>query len=227
MWDMISREFTSSIQAISGGVIDTLPRFFIATAFIIFGWIFGTAVGKVVQQIVDAIKADEWLSKAGVDTLVRRVGYNLNTGRFLGTLAKLFCMLIMLVAAFDILGLSQINSYLTQVLVYIPEVVVAAAILYVASIASDILGGLVHGSTHALGSRIAHLLGTGTRVAIWVFAVLAALTQLGIAAQYMFTLFTGFVAMVAIAGGLAFGLGGKDAAAELIKEIRTEIKEKR
>ncbi len=227
MWDMISKEFTSSIQTISGSVIDTLPRFLVAVVFIVFGWIFGTAVGKVVQQIVEAVKADEWLRKAGVETLVRRVGYTLNTGVFLGTLAKWFCMLIMLVAAFDILGLSQVNSYLTQVLAYIPQVVVAAIILYVASVASDILGDLVHGSSHALGSRIAHLLGTGTRVAIWVFAVIMALSQLGIAAQYMFTLFTGFVAMVAIAGGLAFGLGGKDAAADLIKEIRTEIREKR
>ena len=224
---MISGEFTSSIQAISGGVIDALPRLLVAAIFILVGWIFGTAVGKVVQQIVEAIKADEWLRKAGVETLLHRIGYNLNTGRFLGTLAKLFCILIMLVAAFDILGLSQINSYLTQVLVYIPEVIVAAIILYVASLASDVLGGIVHGSTHALGSRIAHLLGTGTRVSIWIFAIIMALSQLGIAAQYMFTLFTGFVAMFAIAGGLAFGLGGKDAAAELIKEIRTEIKEKR
>ena len=227
MWDMISREFVSSIQSVSGGVMDALPRLIVAIVFIAIGWIFGTAVGKVVQQIVEAVKADEWLRKAGVDTIVRRVGYELNTGRFLGTLSKLFFIIVMLVAAFDILGLNQVNSFLTQVLAYIPEVIVAAIILFVASLASDLLGDMVHGTTRALGSRVAHLLGSVTRVAIWVFAVIMALSQLGIAAQYMFTLFTGFVAMVAIAGGLAFGLGGKDAAADLIKEIRTEIKEKR
>ena len=227
MWDMISREFVSSIQSVSGGVMDALPRLIVAIIFIAIGWIFGTAVGKVVQQIVEAVKADEWLRKAGVDTIVRRVGYELNVGRFLGTLSKLFFIIVMLVAAFDILGLNQVNSFLTQVLAYIPEVVVAAIILFVASLASDLLGDMVHGTTRALGSRVAHLLGSVTRVAIWVFAVIMALSQLGIATQYMFTLFTGFVAMVAIAGGLAFGLGGKDAAADLIKEIRTEIKEKR
>ena len=142
-------------------------------------------------------------------------------------MAKLFFIIVMLVAAFDILGLNQVNSFLTQVLAYIPEVVVAAIILFVASLASDLLGDMVHGTTRALGSRVAHLLGSVTRVAIWVFAIIMALSQLGIAAQYMFTLFTGFVAMLAIAGGLAFGLGGKDAAADLIKEIRTEIREKR
>ena len=207
--------------------MDALPRLVVAILFIAIGWIFGTAVGKVVQQIVEAVKADEWLRKAGVDTIVKRTGYELNAGRFLGTLSKLFFIIVMLVAAFDILGLNQVNTFLTEVLAYIPEVVVAAIILFVASLASDLLGDMVHGTTRALGSRVAHLLGSVTRVSIWVFAVIMALSQLGIATQYMFTLFTGFVAMVAIAGGLAFGLGGKDAAADLIKEIRTEIREKR
>ena len=100
MWDMIRSEFIGSIQGISVGVIDTLPRIVVAGVFIFIGWIFGTAVGKVVQQIVEAIKADEWLRKARIDVLVKRVGYNLNAGKFLGWLAKLFFIVVMLVAAF-------------------------------------------------------------------------------------------------------------------------------
>jgi hypothetical protein len=79
----------------------------------------------------------------------------------------------------------------------------------------------------ALGSRVSQLIGAMTRSAIWIFAVIVALAQLGIAPQYMYTIFAGFVAMLALAGGLAFGIGGKDAAAELIENIRAEVREKR
>ena len=116
---------------------------------------------------------------------------------------------------------------MNEVLTYIPQVLIAAVILFVASVVADILGDMVHGTVSALGSRVSHLLGTVTRVSIWVFAIIMALSQLGVAPQYMFTLFTGFVAMVALAGGLAFGLGGKEAAADLIREIRTDIKLKK
>jgi small-conductance mechanosensitive channel len=162
-----------------------------------------------------------------VHRALEKVGYRLSAGKFLGALAKLFFIVLMLMPALDIIGLSQVNSFLNEVLSYIPAVVVAAVILFIASVAADILGDMVHGTSRALGSRIAHLLGSTTRVAIWVFAIIMALSELGIAPQYMYTLFAGFVAMVALAGGLAFGLGGKDAAKDLIDEVRDEIKNKR
>jgi small-conductance mechanosensitive channel len=227
MLDMLRTEFVQSIQGVSQGVIEALPRLLAAIVFIVIGWIFGTAVGRVVQQIVEAIKVDDWLRKAGVDRVLARAGYQMNSGKFLGWLAKLFFIVVMLIAAFDILGLSQVNSFLTQVLAYIPQVVVAAVIFFVASLASDILAGLVHGASRALGSRVSHFLDTMTRVAIWSFAVIMALSQLGIAAQYMYTLFAGLVAMFALAGGLAFGLGGKDAAKDLIEDIKTQIQERK
>ena len=223
MLDMLRSEFVQSVQGISGGIVDFFPRLIAALLFIIAGWIFGAAVGRVVQQIVETIKADEWLRKAGIEKFLASAGYRLNAGIFFGWLAKLFFILVFLVAAFDILGLSQVNSYLTQVLAYIPEVIIAAIILFVASIASDILGDMISGASKAVGSRVSHLLGTMTRSAIWTFAVIMALSQLGIAPQYMYTLFAGFVAMLALAGGLAFGLGGKDAASRLIADIGSEL----
>ncbi len=96
-----------------------------------------------------------------------------------------------------------------------------------ASLASELAQNVVVGAAQAMGARVAHILGALTSWAIWIFAFIIALSHLGIAAQYMFTLFTGFVAMLALAGGLAFGLGGKEAAAELIKEIRSDMKGRR
>lgn len=227
MLALIKSEFVQSVQGISGGVIETLPKIVVALLFVVLGFIFGAAVGRVVAQLVDAIKADEWLAKAGVDKFLARAGYTLNAPAFAGWLAKLFFIIVFLVPAFEILGLTQINVFLGQVLTYIPQVIVAAFILFVAAIAADILGGMVSGTSKAVGSRASHLLGSVTRGAIWMFAIIMMLAQLGVAAQYMYTLFAGFVAMLALAGGLAFGFGGKDAAAGLIKDIQDEIREGR
>ena len=221
---MLRSEFVQSIQTLTAGVADLVPRMLAALLFVIVGWIFGAAVGRVVAQLVDTMKADEWLAKAGVDKFLLRAGYKMNAGAFMGWLAKLFFILVFLIPAFNILGLTQVNVFLNEVLVYIPQVIVAAIILFVASIAADLLSGMVSGATKAMGSNMANTLGSVTRWAIWIFAFMVALTQLGIAAQYMSILFTGIIAMLALAGGLAFGLGGKDAATELIKDIRSDIK---
>ncbi len=227
MLDVLKNEFILSLTNLTGGVGDFLTKLVVAVSFILIGYLFGHALGRVVEQVTDSLKADEWLEKAGVIKVLDRAGYRLRTGKFLGALAKLFFIVLMLVPAFDIIGLAQVNAFLNEVLTYIPQVIVAAIILFLASIASDILGDMVHGAGSALGSRVAHLLGTMTRVAIWVFAFIMTLSQLGIAPQYMFTLFTGFVAMLALAGGLAFGLGGKDAAAQFIKDVQKDIREKK
>lgn len=227
MFDLLRSEFVQSVETVSGAVFSIIPKFIAAALFVLVGWIFGVAVGRVVEQLVTVMKADEWLAKAGLTNFVSRMGYTLRAPALFGWLAKMFFMVIFLVAAFDILGLSQVNVFLTQVLAYIPQVIVAAIILFVASVAAKVMSDFIAGASKALGSHVAQLLGSVSRWAIWTFAVIMALSQLGIAPQYMYTLFAGFVAMLAIAGGLAFGLGGKDAAAEVIKDLRADVREGR
>ena len=225
MLQLLQNELAQSILDVSGGVGAVLPKIFVALVFVILGWVFGVAVGRVIAQIIDALRVDVWLAKAGVDKFVERAGYRLNTGAFLGWLAKLFFIIVFLVVALNILGLSEVNAFLIQVLTYIPNVVVAMLVLFVASVAADIVGGAISGATQAVGSHVAHLLGSITRWAIWIFALMFAFSQLGIAPQFMNILFTGIVAMLALAGGLAFGLGGKDAAGEFIREVRKEVRD--
>lgn len=222
---MLQTELVQSVLGVVGSIASVFPKLLAALVFIIIGWVFGSAVGRVLAELVRAAKVDELLAKAGVDKFLTRAGYKLNSGLFIGWIAKLFFVIIFLIAAFDILGLSQVNVFLVQVLDYIPQVVVAAMILLVASVVAEILSGMVGGATKAVGSHVAHLLGSVTRWAIWFFAVIIALSHLGIAPQYMFTLFTGMIAMLALAGGLAFGLGGKEVASELIRDIRGEIRD--
>ena len=146
-------------------------------------------------------------------------------GAFIGGVVKWFIIVVFLVASLDILQLTAVTDFLkTDVLGYLPNVIVAALVLVIATIIADFMGKVVTASAKAGNVRSANFLGTLTRYAIWIFAFIIALGELGIAAAYMQILFTGLVAMLAIAGGLAFGLGGKEAAARSIEHLRDHVK---
>ena len=225
MLQSLQTGLSQSVLNVAQGVGEIFPNILAAVIFVILGWVFGMAVGRVFAQIIDALRVDTWLSKVGVDKFVERAGYRLNSGAFIGWLAKLFFIIVFLVVALNTLQLSAVNEFLLQVLAYIPHVIVAALILFVAAVVADIVANTISGTTQAVGSHVAHLLGSITRWAIWIFALMFVFSELGIAPQFMSILFTGVVAMLALAGGLAFGLGGKDAAAEFIKEVRKEARE--
>ena len=148
----------------------------------------------------------------------------LNSGAFIGGLVKWFLVIVFLLAAVNILGerFQPISDFLKQVLVYLPNVVVAAIILVIAALVADAAEAVVRTSVQSFGLR-APLVGVVIRWSIWVFAVVAALLQLGVATVLLQTVITGVVAMLALAFGLAFGLGGKEAAADMIDKIRGEM----
>ncbi|PJA64152.1 MAG: hypothetical protein CO160_00110, partial [Candidatus Portnoybacteria bacterium CG_4_9_14_3_um_filter_43_11] len=123
----------------------------------------------------------------------------------------------------DILDLSEVTVFLKQVLLYIPQLIIAVLILLAAVLIANFLQRLVKASVEAAGLGSANFLATVTKWAIMVFAILAALLQLGVVPTLIQTLFTGFVAALVISFGLAFGLGGKDLAAQILEKIKKDI----
>ncbi len=167
------------------------------------------------------------LRTTGLEDVVHRAGFKLNSGLFVGMLVEWFVVVAFLIAAFNVLGLNQVNVFLQQVvLYYIPQVIVAVLILLVAGIVAEVSQNIVAGSARAAGLASANFLGTVTRWAIWIFAILTALYQLGIAAAFVQTLFTGIVVAISIALGLSFGLGGQEAAGRVVDEVRRKVTEK-
>ena len=212
-----------SFSQVSGGVIALVPKIFIALVIFILGWIVGSILGRFVSQIISALKVDKAMEKLHVDTVVTRAGFHLNTGNFIGKIVEWF-IVIVLMASLEVLGLSQVNVFLqSTVLAYLPNVIVAAIILVIAALISDAVNKVVVGSARAARLPSANFLGGISKWAIWIFAIIAALDHLGIAPELLQTLFTGLVYMLTIAGGLAFGLGGKDTAARFIERLRGDI----
>lgn len=211
-----------SLQEVWASVAAFLPRLIGAVIVFIVGWIVAIALGKLVEQIIKSLRVDALLERLEVHKVMDRAGVKLNSGAFIGGLVKWFLIVVFLLAALNVLNLNDVSAFLRDVLLYIPRVVVAALILIIAALVAETVEKTVRASVESAGMR-GGLVGAVVRWSIWIFAIVAALLQLGIAAGLIQTLVTGIVAMIAIAGGLAFGLGGKEIAADVLSKVRREV----
>lgn len=214
-----------SFNDMLAAVVSFIPNFLFAVIVFVIGWVIAWFVGNLVMQAVRAIKVDHALKTAGVEDVVSRAGYRLDSGAFLGSLVKWFIILVFLIAALQILNLSQVTFFLQAIVVsFLPNVIIAVLILLVTAIIAELAQGVVAGSARAAGITAAGLAGTAARWSIWIFGILAALSQLQIAQGILQTLFTGVVVALSLAFGLSFGLGGQEAASHFISKVRSEIK---
>jgi small-conductance mechanosensitive channel len=220
--DVLSRSF----QNLFGGVVEFIPNLIIAIVIFVVGWLIGAGVGRVVKQVVDALRVDHALRATGIERVLSRAGFQLSAGKFLGFLVEWFFVIVFLVAALDVLGLTTVNMFISQVVLgYLPQVIVAVLILLVAAVIAEAVERVVSGSARAASLRSAGLIGKIARYSIWIFAILAALAQLQVATVFVQTLFTGVVIALSLALGLAFGLGGQAAAGRYLEHLQSQIKE--
>ena len=177
-------------------------------------------LGALVEKIFEAIKLDSLLGRMGLGPYFERAGMRLRASRFLGQIVNWFLVIAFLLAASDVLGLFALSAFLKDVLFYIPNIVAAVLIMLAAVVLGNVLRKIVQASVMSARLHAANFLGTLTWWAVVIFGLLAALVQLNVAVAVIQTLVTGLIAMLALAGGLAFGLGGKDYAAYLIGKLR-------
>ncbi len=197
-----------------------LPTLVVALVVLIAGVIIASSLKKIVQGLAGRVGLNEALRNAGAEELTNRAGLKLDVGVFIGTLVKWFVLLVFLVVVFDILRLYEVNTFLREIVIgYLPNVIVAVVILIAAVvIASAVRRAVIASAELAKVARPAFF-GKVAYMAILTVAVLAALNQLKVASELIQPLFMGVVFAVSLALGLAFGLGGKDAAARLIDSI--------
>ncbi|MDP3794824.1 MAG: hypothetical protein Q8R13_02755 [bacterium] len=217
------RTIAESLQTLWFSFVAFLPSLVGAAIVFIVGWLVATGLGKIVSEVVRATRIDMLLERLGVGETLERAKIKLDAGLFIGWLVKWFFVIVFLLAAADILRLEQFTQFLTDVLLYIPSIVIAVLVLLAAVVVGNVLERIVEASVAVAGGPSAHFLGAMTRWAVLIFGLLAALVQLGIAPSLINTLFTGLVALLAIAGGLAFGLGGRGAAEDFLAKIRKDI----
>ena len=216
----------TSLNTLWTSFINFLPTLLAALIVFIIGWLIAIALGKLANRIIKAIKLDLLLAKIGMKEALSKAGLRLDSGRFFELFVKWFFILVFLMATTDILGLYQVTDFLKGILYYIPNILVAAIILISAVIIGTFLQKLVRASINAAGLYGSGFIGSLTKWAVFVFGFIAALIQLRVAVTLIHTFIIGLIGMLALAGGLAFGLGGKDYAAKILERIQKEIEEK-
>ncbi len=216
-----------SLEGLYTKTLAFLPNLLAAVVVLILGWILALFLSKIVEKVLDLIKIDQLADTLGLKNLSAKVGRKLSFSSLGGWLVKWFFFLGSLVAAADILGLSEVTRFLYEdVFGYAGQVVIAMVILLLGMLAAEFFSGIVTSAVKASGLNSSSSLGSITKWAILVFTVIAALSQLQIATAFLADLFRAVVAMLAIAGGIAFGLGGRDHAKKVLDSVEDDLTRK-
>ncbi len=192
-----------------------LPDLIGALLILFIGWYIAGILSKLVANILRKIRFNEATDKAGLSRFIQSAGVRKDASSIMGEIVKWFFRLIALVAAFSVLQLPALTAALTGILNFIPNLFVALVIILVGSLIANFVADFVKGAASSAGFSNAGLVSNVARYAILYVAVIAALGQIGIAATVINTIFIGTIAALALAIGLAFGLGGRDTASKI------------
>lgn len=200
--------------------MSALPSVLGAVLLLVIGWIVAGFVGGLLAKFLRTIRVDELAERSGIAGFLRRARVNADAAGVIGGLVKWYVRLVFLLLAANAVGLTAVSGIVNQVLAFIPNLLVAILILGVFSWLATTAKNLVIGAVESAGMPNATALGTLTFVAVLAFGIIAAANQIGVAATLINTLFIGVVGALALAFGLAFGLGGREEAARMLSEWR-------
>jgi hypothetical protein len=194
-----------------------IPQVIGALLILIIGWLISSAIARLIRELLERAGADRMFAQHGGQVYGSRSS-QLKPSIVASEIVKWIIRFVFLVAAANVLGMPQVSVLLNEVLLWLPNLLVAAVILLVAPLLGRFVRGAIEVGAGQMGFSNAGLLGRIAEVAIVAFAVLIAINQLGIAADLINILFIGVVAAAALAFGLAFGLGGRDVAARITEQ---------
>lgn len=209
---------TSILSNFFTGLAWYFPQFLAGLLLLIVGIIVANIINHLIIGFFNIINLNK-LAKDSNLTIDIHVWPKL-----IGELFRWTVLILFLVAAVETWGIHKVSDVLNQLLLYLPNVFVAVFIGLVGVVIANLIYDLVCHSTKSIGASSAGSLATFARYAILIFTGLVVLHQLGVAADLIRILFTGIVVMLALAGGLAFGLGGQDMAKKLLEDLYEKMK---
>jgi hypothetical protein len=204
-------DIVRSLQEALSQFFSYLPQLLGAIVILIVGYIVARILQAVVGRILQGIGFDGWMERAGIKRFFDRADTRQTPASILDRLVFWFVFIIAIVMATDALGIRQVSAVFSQLIAYIPNIIAAILILILASLLANFVAGLVRGATGM------DVLGTVAQVAIIVYAVFAALTQLGIAVQLTAPTFLIVLGALALATAIAFGFGAQGVARDIVE----------
>lgn len=216
----IGTTLVTSFNSAFYATVNFIPRFLSGAIILIIGIIIASLVKQIIVSASKSLKVESYLKKYGVPQLESEFSWT----NILAEIVRWFIIVVFLVPTADVWGLPRIITVLNSVLFYLPNVFIAAVIALVGFVFARIAHDIILASVKGVDSKTANTLAQATRWAINVFVILAVLNQLGVASDLIRILFTGLVAMVALAGGIAFGFGGQGVAKDILEGLKNRLK---
>lgn len=207
----------TSLAAALALFLSAIPKIIGFAIILVVGWFLASLVERGLAALLRRVHFDEFARRAGLADFVSKMNINTDSSGLVGIIAKWFVRLVALAVAFDALGLPAVSQVLQQFLLWLPNVIVALVVLVIGGLAARALSNLVRGSAAEAGISNSNFLAKLASVLVWAFAIVVAVNQIGIASTLVNTLFMAFVGALALGAGLAFGLGGRDTASQIVR----------
>lgn len=227
---MTYADWLSVVQPFLQQLISFIANLVVALVVFIIGYLISVGIGRLISEILKSVKFNKLFEKEGWRKALQRANVDVNPSEFIGAIFKWVFVIVSLLIAVDILNLTSFASFLTDVLLYIPNVIVAVLVFVVAIVISDIVEKVVRASVERLKVGYGYLAASIVKWAIWVFTFFLILDQLLPASALIKTLYSsivyGIVAALALGVGLAIGLGGKDTAGKVIADMYKKMEER-
>lgn len=221
-----SEAVMTSLAAALMMFFSAIPKILAFLVILLAGWFLANLIARGVAALLRTIRFNELAARAGLADFVQKMGMNTDAAGMLGLVVLWFIRLVALVVAFDALGLPAVSEVLRELLMWLPNVVVALVVLVVGGLAARGLSNVVRGAASEAGFQNANFLARFASAVVWAFAIVVAVNQLGIATELVNTLFMAVVGALALGAGLAFGLGGRETAGEILRKWYIKAQER-
>jgi hypothetical protein len=220
----------ASIQPFLEQLFVFVPRLLLAIIVFVVAYIISAGIGRLVTEVLKGLKFNKLFEKEGWQKAIERAEIKVDPAAFIGAIFKWVFVIISILLAVDIMQLTKFADLVMNVLDYLPNVIIAVLIFVVAVVIADIVEKLVRATVEKMKVAYASLAASIVRWTIWIFAIFMILDQLLPQSDLVQTLYKGIVygavSAIALAVGLAFGLGGRDSAGEAIKNMVRKINQK-
>jgi small-conductance mechanosensitive channel len=215
-----------SLQTVWAGLGPALVAVVLAVVIIVIGALIGWLAKHAIEELFKAIHIDKALAHTGLEEALDRAGYKLNSGRFVGEIIRWFFIIVFAIFAFDYLQFDSFNEFLSTIALFLPQLVVAALIIFAGALIAEALAKVTKATLKASAhGKASHMVGSVVRWIVWIVVILTALEQIGIPTLYLQTFYQAIAWALAGGIGLAFGLGGKDLAQRILEHVRHNVKE--
>jgi len=201
-----------------------VPNLLGAIIILLIGWFIADWVGKLITEILKKLKFDKIFERTQWQNALEKADFKVSVSYFFGELTQWILMIVFLLASVEILGSKQLALVLNKIINWLPNLIVVVSIFVVTVIIAEFAKKIIQAVIEKAGVSHAKFVASIAQGAIWIFAIFAILIQLEIAKELLQILFTGIVALIVISCGLAFGLGGRDLAKDILEGLRGKLK---